>query len=153
MKLFRLSYVATLLAVACLSCSGADPATIAFADAIAHGDLEKAADLLEQGADINHRYRESDGYTMLMAASGSTDDSPVVPFLLEHSADPLVAAPNGKTAVHLGALNGRLGNVKRLLAAGADPLAKDRKGKTAADYAQERGHAEIARVLSGGGAV
>ena len=153
MKMIRLSCVGILLSAVCLSCGGIDRATVVFSDAIAHGDLEKAADLLERGADINHRYRESDGYTMLMAVSGATDDdNPTVPFLLEHGADPNVAAPNGKTAVHLAAMNGRLGHVRRLLAAGADPAAEDRTGKTPADYAQDRGHTEVVRILTDGDA-
>ncbi len=153
MKPTSLSCLFVLIFGVLISCDRVDQATLVFEDAISHGDLEKAEEILGKGADINHRYKESDGYTLLIMACGATpDESPIIQFLLEHGADPTIAAPNGKTALHLAAMKGRLGHVKALLSAGADRSVVDREGETPADLAQERGHEEIVRLLSDGAA-
>ena len=99
---------------------------------------------------IDHRFPESDGYTILMAASGAGETSGGVKFLLDHGADPNIQAPSGRTALQVAAMNGRYSHVKTLAIAGADTSLVDREGKTAEDYARERGHVEVATYLASG---
>eukprot|EP00043_Microstomoeca_roanoka_P016192 m.164414 g.164414 ORF g.164414 m.164414 type:complete len:131 (-) comp16408_c0_seq2:1644-2036(-) len=54
---------------------------------------------------------------------------------------------HGLTPLHLAAMHGHLGHVKRLLDLGAQPSAVDKKGRTAADLAMSRKYNDIAEYL------
>jgi hypothetical protein len=57
------------------------------------------------------------------------------------------AQAGGFTPIFSAAIANRRDLAEMLLAAGADPHRKDDQGKTAADFARERGHAEMAAWL------
>jgi ankyrin repeat protein len=54
----------------------------------------------------------------------------------------------GRTGLHLAALEGHSPEVQQLLSRGALPDAKDNQGKTPFDLAMESGHEQTARLLS-----
>ena len=61
--------------------------------------------------------------------------------------DPNYQGPFGNTLLHSAAVIGDLGEVQRLLAAGADPNVANRDGRTPADAAALLGHVEVVRLL------
>jgi ankyrin repeat protein len=67
--------------------------------------------------------------------------------LIAATGDPDVAQKGGYTALMIAAGNGFKDAVDALLAAGADRTRKTQDGKTAANFARERGHAELAERL------
>jgi ankyrin repeat protein len=56
--------------------------------------------------------------------------------------------PFGNTLLHSAVVSGDLGEVRRLLAAGADPLIANRDGRTALQAAAILGHEKLYRVLA-----
>lgn len=52
-----------------------------------------------------------------------------------------------QTALHLAAIEGQNEMVKWLLAREANPLAQDQNGKTPADFANQQGHSETAKII------
>jgi len=104
--------------------------------------------LLAHGTDVNQRAQ--DGFTALIyAASGPGPKT--VEILLDHGAE--VDAREDReqfTALMYAANEGQIENVKLLLRFGANPSLKDADGDTAADFAQQRGHEEILRLLRQG---
>jgi ankyrin repeat protein len=136
-----------LFGLIALGCHSGD-AEIALAEAIGRGDLERAGRIIAEGADVNHRFPEQDGYTVLMMASTAADVSGSVEFLLEHGADPNIQAPNGRSALQLAARHGRVRHVRSLVRAGADPHLTDRSGRTAVEHARVAGHDGIASYLT-----
>ncbi len=68
--------------------------------------------------------------------------------LIDATGDPDVAQKGGYTAIMIAAGNGFKDAVDALLAAGADRSRKTDDGKSAADFARERGHAELAKSLA-----
>jgi ankyrin repeat protein len=79
----------------------------------------------------------------------------VVDMLLANGAAPAATGhnPNGATPLHLAAIAGNIEICTKLIAAGASSQAKDKKGLTAAQWAQRRGHADLAAMLGLGGVV
>ncbi|CEJ81207.1 hypothetical protein VHEMI01349 [[Torrubiella] hemipterigena] len=57
--------------------------------------------------------------------------------LLRHGASPLLADKDGRTALHLVAIKGKVTRAKLLVEAGADANCRDNHGKTALDLARE----------------
>lgn len=150
--------------------------------AVARGDQDVVAFILEQGGDAN--LTDSSGRSALHVA---VEGEAIAPLrrLLEHGADPngrnadgwspfLLAArhgktpfleamiergadlgsssPAGETALHLAAAGGHLGAVDRLLSAGADVSAADHRMATALHRAAAAGHGATAARLIDGGA-
>lgn len=68
--------------------------------------------------------------------------------LVAATGDPDVLQKQGYTALMIAAGNGFVDAVEVLLEAGANRTLKQGEGKTAADFARERGHAEIAKRLA-----
>lgn len=129
-------------------CSTSGEQQLSLSDAVTGGDLESTAVLLEKGADVNHNYPESDGYTLLMMTAARTnDESPIVPFLLSKGADPNLGAPSGRTALQLAAMNNHPAHVSRLISAGADLHAADENGKSAIDHARDAGYEAVVKAL------
>lgn len=119
---------------------------LALNEALSRGDLASAADLIEQGADVDARYRGEGGITNLIVVS-SVGEPDMVTFLLEHGADPDLRTDEGRTALMNAARLGHVHHVETLLAAGADPAIRDEAGKTARDHAREAGHDEVVAAL------
>jgi len=67
--------------------------------------------------------------------------------LVAATGDPDAKQKQGYTALMIAAGNGFADAVDVLLEAGADPAIKQSEGKSAADFARERGHAELAARL------
>jgi ankyrin repeat protein len=81
------------------------------------------------------------------AASGGRIGKDAFAKLLAVTGDANIETKQGVTALMSAAANGSAEFVETLLAAGADPKIKMPDGKTAADFARERGHAELANRL------
>lgn len=82
------------------------------------------------------------------AAARATD---IVRLLLEHHADVQATQQGNNTALHSAAHHGDLEMTRILLRYGANPQAKTDQGQTPYDMAIEKGFAEVAALLRGGG--
>src|ERR1035437_870753 len=111
-------------------------------DALRHGDIAKAMDLLTNNLSLVSSKDEYETTPLHWAAqSGQTD---VVRWLLEHKADPNAVAYNNFTPLFL-TTNGTI--AKLLLEHGADPKKVDSWGKTPLQDAAELGHKEVADAI------
>lgn len=63
----------------------------------------------------------------------------------------LPASETGDTALHWAAFNGRLQMVEYLLSKGASALATNKRGQTPQQWAEKRGHVEVAALLAASG--
>lgn len=105
--------------------------------------------LLELGADARQWGRAFDPNLPLHAAcAGRRLCKAAFVKLIAATGNPDLAQKGGFTALMIAAGNGFADAVDALLAAGADKSRKTDQGKTAADFARERGHEEIAAKLS-----
>jgi len=104
--------------------------------------------LLARGGDLNAPSRNGMGVTALHAAlAGPTPE--IARALIAAGADVNARqAQDGVTPLQEAAHTGRLDLVRLLLEAGADPSVRDAKGRSAADFAAEQGHSEIATLLA-----
>lgn len=102
--------------------------------------------LLDAKANPNLRNRL--GRTALMFAASYGQDA-IVERLLAAGADPNIVAGDatGWTALVAAASAGHASTVETLLRGGADPAIKSKQGESALDFAQEKGHAEVIRIL------
>ncbi|MCM8794424.1 MAG: ankyrin repeat domain-containing protein [Candidatus Omnitrophica bacterium] len=113
------------------------------AEQILRNDMERARELLAQGADPS---KESlAGPLLVVAAQAENPD--FVSLLLEKGAKTEAADWTGKTALIHAAEKGRLETARRLIAAGADVNARWKTNETALDMARKNGHAELAALL------
>jgi Ankyrin repeats (many copies) len=95
--------------------------------AITNSDLEKAASLIEEGADVNAR--DNIGYTLLMYAI-SSNSWDLAKLLIENGADVNALNPYGVTPL-MQAISGKSWDLAKLLIEnGADVNACDNRGKT-----------------------
>lgn len=90
------------------------------------GHNEVARVLIEGGADVNAR----PGYGGQPPLALAANHHPLTLMLLEHGADPNIAADDGTTALHLAAGNGKPACVQALLEHGAMVDARDALGRT-----------------------
>jgi ankyrin repeat protein len=106
------------------------------------------AALLEQGAAacVFSRAIEQN-LPIHAAAAGRRIDKAIYTKLVSATGDPNILQKQGYTALMIAAGNGFADAVDVLLAAGADKSLKTPEGKTAADFAHERGHEELAKRL------
>ena len=111
------SYGYSALNAAC-TCKNAEPAVI--------------EDLIQKGADVNHK-SEKDGYTSLHFAcmSGTPD---VVKLLIDKGADVNAVDKKGTTPLMLAVKSNSIPKVEMLLERGADIHLLDKKKKTAKSY-------------------
>ena len=82
------------------------------------------------------------------AAAGRRIDKELFAKLVAATGDPDVLQKAGYTALMIAAANGFTDAIDVLLAAGASKTIETPDGKTAADFARERGHKELAKQLS-----
>lgn len=110
-----------------------------------NGHANVAEFLLEQGARVDARNPE--GRTALMfAATGSFPET--VELLLSRGADPNATGRAEEwSPIMFAAAEGHPEVVQVLLEGGADPSLKDKDGEQAIDFATERGHDRVARLL------
>lgn len=106
--------------------------------------------LLDAKANPNLRNRL--GRTALMFAASYGQDA-IVERLLAAGADPNIVAGDatGWTALVAAAAAGHAGVVETLLRGGANPAIKSKQGESALDFAREKGHAEVVRMLQKSG--
>jgi ankyrin repeat protein len=83
----------------------------------------------------------------LHAAVALSKDAVIIGHLLEHGASPNAVQAGGFTPIFSAATANRRDLAKLLLAHGADPHVKSDGGKTAAEFALQRGHHEMAAWL------
>ncbi|MBI3652623.1 MAG: ankyrin repeat domain-containing protein [Acidobacteria bacterium] len=122
-------------------------------NAIKNGNQESAQQAIQNGADVNAAIPS--GVTALFLAAGMGDKE-LVKTLIEKGANVNHRADGGFTPLMQAALTGQLEIVKMLLDAGADPTVKDTANKTAADWATDKNHKDVAdllkqRITAGGG--
>lgn len=115
--------------------------------AAAFADEATARTLLDAGADVGQVSATPMRNQALHAALALSKDANVVRLLIARGADVNGAQTAGYRPLHQAAVAGREDLVRLLLDAGADKAARCDRGKTAADYARERGHAELGELL------
>jgi ankyrin repeat protein len=103
--------------------------------------------LLAAGARVDAVSRNPQQNQPLHAALALGKNAETVRLLLEHGAPVNAAQAGGFTPIFSPAIANRRDLVQLLLAHGADPHCKSDAGKTAADFARERGHGELASWL------
>jgi ankyrin repeat protein len=115
--------------------------------AAAFGSAAAVSALLAAGAAVNGVSRNPQQNQPLHAALALGKNAEIVELLLEDGAPVNTAQAGGFTPIFSAATADRKDLAEMLLAYGADPHAKSDAGKTAADFARERGHAELAAWL------
>ena len=112
--------------------------------AAAFGTPEAVATLLAVGASVDEVSRNPQHNQPLHAALALGKNAETVRLLLDHGADANAAQAGGFTPIFSAAIANRRDLAEILLAHGADPRRKNDQGKTAAEFARERGHADMA---------
>jgi ankyrin repeat protein len=103
--------------------------------------------LLQHGARVDAVSKNPQRNQPLHAALALGRNPETVRLLLDHGADPNATQVAGFTALFSAASAGRQDLVEMLVASGAHALHRSDLGKSAADFARERGHAELADWL------
>jgi ankyrin repeat protein len=116
--------------------------------AAAFADEPTVRALLDAGADVHQVSGTPMRNQALHAVLALSKDAGVTRLLIERGANVNAAQTAGYRPLHQAAVVGREDLVRMLLKAGADRTARCDRGKTPAEYAQERGHAELAALLS-----
>jgi hypothetical protein len=115
------------------------------------GRLDMVKLLVDRGADVNVSDRH--GFTPLHSAVGKGRTA-IVALLLQNGAEVRTEAEMGGTPLHSAAFWGHREVAELLISHGADVNARQRMGgKTPLALAEEKGHADLARLLRDNGAV
>jgi uncharacterized protein len=104
--------------------------------------------LLEHGSHIHQVSHNPQRNQALHACIALRNSPDVARRLIEAGANVNAAAAGGYTPLHIAASNGSRDMIVLLLENGADPAARCDQEKTPADYARERGHAEVLALLA-----
>jgi ankyrin repeat protein len=115
--------------------------------AAAFGTPAAVSALLAAGASVEAVSRNPQQNQPLHAALALGKNAETVRLLLAHGAPANSAQAGGFTPIFSAAVANRRDLAEILLAHGADPDLRSDAGKTAAEFARERGHAEIAAWL------
>ena len=107
--------------------------------------------LLQRGADVKARSRNSNENTVLHAAGAGRAGRALIRRLLDAGVEVDAQQSGGFTGLHEAAGTGNEDVVTLLLDAGASPALATHEGKTPAMLAREAGHHEIARLLEARG--
>ncbi len=111
-----------------------------------NGDLPMVNRLLDKEADLRAEDQLHKTAIVYAAGNGHTE---VVARLLKAGIDVNARYPNDLTVLMWAAGQGQAKTVKFLLGVGADKSLKDNRGKTAFDIADEAGHLDVKKALSG----
>jgi ankyrin repeat protein len=118
--------------------------------AVHDNDLERAIELMNDGAPVDAANRYGVTPLYLASENGNAD---IVEALLDRGADANTALPEGETALMTAARTGDVATIQALLAAGADVNTKESwKGQTALMWAAAENNAAAVRALVAGGA-
>lgn len=104
--------------------------------------------LLEHGADVHLWSQNPQRNQPLHACIAISRSVETARLLIDHGADVNASQVGGYTPLHQAAAAGQKEMVLLLLASGADRTRPCAQGKTPAQYAEERGHSEIAAILN-----
>jgi uncharacterized protein len=115
--------------------------------AAAFGTPESVRLLLENGAPVDAVSKNPQTNQPLHATLALGRNPESVKLLLNAGADPNARQTGGYTAIFSAAAANRRDLVEILIARGADPAIQNDFGQTAAGFARERGHAELADWL------
>jgi len=115
--------------------------------AAAFGTPGAVSTILDAGASVDTFSKNPQQNQPLHAALALGKNAESIRLLLERGAPANTAQAGGFTPLFSAAIANRRDLVEMLLAFGADPHRKCDAGKTAADFARERGHAEMADWL------
>jgi hypothetical protein len=115
--------------------------------AAAFGTPKSATLLLAQGASVDAVSENPQRNQPLHAAVALSRNPETIRMLLEHGADANATQTGGFTPIFSAAAANRKDLAEMLLAHGAHPHQKSDLGKTPADFARDRGHAELAAWL------
>jgi len=115
--------------------------------AAAFGSPQAVATLLAVGASVDEVSRNPQQNQPLHAALALGKNVDTVRLLLEHGAQANATQAGGFTPIFSAAIANRRDLAEILLAHGAEPRHKNDQGKTPAEFARERGHAELADWL------
>lgn len=115
--------------------------------AAAFGTPAAVSTLLAAGARVEAVSRNPQQNQPLHAALALGKNAETVRLLLAHGAPANAVQAGGFTPIFSAAIANRRDLAEMLLAHGADPNLRSDTGKTAAEFARERGHAEIAAWL------
>jgi len=115
--------------------------------AAAFGTPGAVSVLLAAGAPVDAVSRNPQQNQPLHATLALGKNAETIRLLLAHGAPVNEAQAGGFTPIFSAAIANRRDLAETLLAHGADPHRKSDQGKSAADFARERGHAEIAAWL------
>jgi ankyrin repeat protein len=111
------------------------------------GQAEVVDALLPRGAEVNTRARHTFGVAAINAAlAGPKPD--IARTLIAAGADVNSPQNSGETPLHATAFRGNVELTQFLLDQGANRAARNSDGKTPADIARERGHNDVAELLS-----
>jgi ankyrin repeat protein len=112
--------------------------------ACADGKLNKAEQLLAEGANMNFKGSESWSLLHIAAYRSQTE---IMKLLISKNADVRVADKNGMTLLMLSCLYGRKITTEFLLQQNCDVAAKNNEGVTALHYAAEQGWESVVQKL------
>jgi uncharacterized protein len=105
--------------------------------------------LLKHGAHV-HRFSRNPMHNQpLHACIALSKDEETVRLLIDQGADVNMEQAGGYTPLHQAAAAGREELIPILLEAGAKPDSVCHQGKRPVDYARERHHEDVVRILSG----
>lgn len=112
-------------------------------------NIQKANELILQGADVNASGQFGNTPLTVAAQNGHTD---TVKLLIDHGANVNAQNGLGETALLLAAANGHTDIAKLLIAAGADANIKNDNGVTPLGWAEFFGYTDIVEMLRAAGA-
>ena len=115
--------------------------------AAAFGTPEAARLLLEKGASVHAVSKNPQANQPLHAALALGRNPETISLLLKAGSDPNAKQTAGYTAIFSAAAANRRDLAELLIASGANPAIQNDFGQTAAGFARERGHAELAGWL------
>jgi ankyrin repeat protein len=115
--------------------------------AAAFGTPAAVSALLAAGARVDAVSRNPQQNQPLHAVLALGKNAETIRLLLSHGAPANAAQAGGFTPIFSAAIANRQDLAEMLLAHGADPHARSDQDKTAAEFARERGHAELADRL------
>jgi ankyrin repeat protein len=117
--------------------------------AAAFGGPEAVALLLSHGADIHAVSKGPMQNQPLHAAVSLSNHAETIALLIQHGANVNAKQMGGFVPLHQAASAGKAALVETLLAAGADASVRCDRDRTPADYAEDKGHTELAARLRG----
>ena len=115
--------------------------------AAAFGTPASVTTLLSRGSDVNAVSENAQRNQPLHAVVALGRNRETIEILLVHGANADATQVGGYTPIFSAAAANRMDLAELLLAHGANPHHKNDEGKTPAEYARQRGHAEIADWL------